>query len=162
MSKEIVSLALAFAFAASLPLNATAGPRAGLPIRHVKPLDVAPASGPCSASMQPIKFSTPSAVAPIIVSVTCPSGVNYQVGFTDANGCSAVRKEAQLQNVSLQLLLPSGAVWCDGTGGTAVATGVGTGAPQSYFGTARVVSDTSKLLAGSYNEPIQLQVLTTP
>lgn len=95
-------------------------------------------------------------MVPLVVTVNCPNGVPYEVRFLDPSGCRAVRNVGGVQVV---LLLPGGAPWCDGTGGTETLHATGTGAPQTFYGTARVLSDMVRVRAGAYQQPLQLQVV---
>lgn len=138
------------------------------PAAHRAIQTLANTSLPCTASLSPIEFGTlapEGGSVPVTLSITCPSGVPFQVRILDSHGCGptrALRMAQPGEAVFYRILLPgTGEVWCDGTNGTAMLQGVGTGTVQVFTGIAEVDGNTAGVPAGSYGEPLQFSVSTT-
>jgi spore coat protein U-like protein len=114
--------------------------------------------------MLPVNFgylaSTLQSV-PVTVTVTCPTGEPFRILVDQPSGCDSSGAASTDGRAVLRfhVLTASGAVWCDGSAGTALVSGVGTGAPQMFYGSVVTDGSARRVPAGQYRGEIRVLVL---
>ena len=112
----------------------------------------------CSVAMAPIAFGAAPARGqgiPVSVTVVCPSARHYRLLLSQPGGCAATRTlSGPGGTLAYRVLTPQGDVWCDGSTGTAVVAGVGTGDAQTFVATAVIVDDLGRKHAGTFADTL--------
>ncbi len=130
-----------------------------------RPADASPADV-CSVTMAPIAFgATPARgeTIPVTVTVVCPAGLRYGLVLDQAGGCAATRALTGTGGtLAYRVLTPQGDPWCDGSAGTALVSGVGTGAAQTFVATAQIVDDVGRTRAGTFADTLGGRVQLGP
>jgi spore coat protein U-like protein len=120
----------------------------------------------CSASMAPIAFgATPARgeSVPVTVTVVCQNTLRYQLVLNQTGGCAATRAlSGPGGTLAYRVLTPQGDTWCDGSAGTAVVAGVGTGQAQTFTATAVIVEDVGRKHAGGFTDTLTGSIEVDP
>ncbi len=121
---------------------------------------------PCSVAMAPVAFGAAPArgeAVPISVTVVCPSARAYRLVLSQPGGCAAPRAlRGPGGTLAYRVLTPQGDTWCDGSAGTAVVAGVGTGQAQTLVVTALIVDDVGRKRAGTFTDTLTGTVEVDP
>ena len=119
----------------------------------------------CAVNAASVDFGTGDfrreATAHVDVAVTCPAGYQFTIALLQMPGCDSERTMIQGRyEIRYAIVTPDGTnVWCDGSNGTGIVTGIGTGGPQHFIGTATILSTRGAGVAdGQYDDTIMVVV----
>jgi spore coat protein U-like protein len=155
-----------YAYSGSPPTCSTSGQASSTSFQLVVSATIAAS---CTVSSSNVDFGqrgiiTQSATTTALVTTSCPSGTNYQIGLNAGTGVGATMSERRMtrsggsDTLTYRLYRDSGRtqVWGDGTGGSTTVSTTGTGAPQTNTIYAELPVQSAPV--GSYADTVTVTV----